>query len=126
MGKRKTCKKLCKKSYIKEHIRLLKTNDQIKANDQNIPDKNTRKLIYKDCKKRMCNPGCKNTLYKNKNISFHPDYSSEDILHLKRNGALSWCAQKNIGKNQFNVRNIIRKSSKSSNKKGGTRKKTRK
>jgi hypothetical protein len=118
MGKRKTCKKLCKKSYIKEHIRLLK------ANNQNIPDKQTRKLIYKDCKKRMCNPGCKNTLYKNKNISFHPDYSSEDILHLKRNGALSWCAQKFIGKNQFNIRNIIRKSSKSSNnRKGGTRKK---
>ena len=118
MGKRKTCKKLCKKSYIKEHIRLLK------ANNQNIPDKQTRKLIYKDCKKRMCNPGCKNTLYKNKNISFHPDYSSEDILHLKRNGALSWCAQKPIGNNQFNIRNIIRKSSKSSNnRKGGTRKK---
>ena len=119
MGKRKTCKKLCKKSYIKEHIRILK------ANGQNVPNKQTRKLIYNDCEKKMCNPNCKNTLYKNKNISFHPDYSSEDILHLKRNGALSWCAQKPIGDNKFNIRNIIRKSSKSSNVKRGTRKKNK-
>ena len=95
MEKRKTCKKLCKKSYIQKHIHALK------ANGQNVPDKKTIKLIYNDCKKKMCNPGCKNTFYKNKNISFHPDYSLEDVLKLKRNGALSWCAQKPIGENSF-------------------------
>jgi hypothetical protein len=114
MGKRKTCRRLCKKSYIKEHNRLLK------ANGQNLPNKQTRKLIYKDCEKKMCNPGCKNTIYEDKNFSFHPEYLPEDVLHLKNNGALSWCARKYIGDHQFNIRNIIRESS---NKKRTTRKK---
>lgn len=99
MKKRKTCKRTCKDSYMKEHIR-------IRVDGQNMPDNATKKLIYNDCKKRMCNPKCINTIHEKDNITFHPDYSEDEVRHLKNNGALSWCAQRPIAKNPFNVYNI--------------------
>jgi len=84
----KTCKRICKESYFKEHVRL-------RVPEQNYPNKATRKLIQKDCMKRICNPTCKKSFFEGKSCRFHPEYSKEEIKHLKSIGALSWCAMPN-------------------------------
>ena len=120
MGKMKTCKKICKESYFKEHVRKL-------LPEQNYPNRSTRKLIQKDCIKKMCNPTCKKTLLEDKGRRFHPDYSTEEIEHLKSIGALSWCS---IPNRRFNIM-AFEKPSKSKSKfksksNSSTRKKRRK
>ena len=100
MSVRKTCKNVCKNSYMKEHLRIAKLHNQ------NKPNKSTKKLIHKDCIKRMRNPVCKGTIFEKEKINFHPDYSTEEISHLKENGALSWCAKRPTISNTFNVYNI--------------------
>ena len=84
MGKMKTCKRICKESYFKEHVRML-------LPEQNYPNKATRKLIQKDCIRKMCNPTCKKTLLEGKISRFHPDYSKEEVEHVKSIGGLSLC-----------------------------------
>jgi hypothetical protein len=116
MGKRKTCKKICKESYFKEHVRGL-------TKEQNYPNRATRKLIQKDCIKKMCNPTCKKTLLEGKGYSFHPDYSTEEIEHLKSIGALSWCGMPN---RRFNIKALKKPSKSKSKTNSSTRKKRRK
>ena len=86
MGK-KSCRKICGHSYMKEHLRLLRP-------EQNRPDNATRKAIRKDCARKMCNPSCKNTFLKDNQTSFHPDFTQDEVEHLKSIGALSWCHAK--------------------------------
>ena len=89
MGKMKTCKRICKESYFKEHVRCL-------APEQNypnkVPNKATRKLIQKDCIKKICNPKCKKVIGLGRKVRrFHPDYSKEEVEHVKSIGGLSLC-----------------------------------
>ena len=85
MGKMKTCKRICKQSYFKEHVRGL-------APEQNYPNKATRKLIQKDCIKKICNPKCKKVIGLGRKVRrFHPDYSKEEVEHVKSIGGLSLC-----------------------------------
>ena len=127
MGKLKTCKRICKESYFKEHVRML-------LPEQNYPNKATRKLIQKDCIRKMCNPTCKKTLLEGKISRFHPDYSKEEIEHIKSIGGLSLCHAPN---RRFDIMALKKpsktsKSSKSKTKsksktpKSNTRKKRRK
>lgn len=81
----KTCKRICKESYFKEHVRGL-------APEQNYPNKATRKLIQKDCMKKICNPKCKDVIGLGRKVHrFHPDYSKEEVEHVKSIGGLSLC-----------------------------------
>ena len=108
MGKMKTCKRICKESYIKEHVRGL-------APEQNYPNKATRKLIQKDCIKKLCNPKCKKVIGLGRKVHrFHPDYSNEEIEHVKSIGGLSLC---HIPNRNFDIMALEKPSQSKSSKK---------
>lgn len=83
-GKKELCKEICKNSYLKEHVRIL-------TSEQKYPDEETRKLIQKDCIKKICNPECDKTVLEGTGYPFHPDYSKEEINHIKSIDGLSLC-----------------------------------
>ena len=83
-GKKELCKEICKNSYLKEHVRIL-------TSEQKYPDEETRKLIQKNCIKKICNPECDKTGLEETGYPFHPDYSKEEINHIKSIDGLSLC-----------------------------------
>lgn len=113
------CKKVCDNEYLKEHIRV------VTEQGQNPPDKKTLKLIKSDCIRKICNPGCKNTINIGVKDSFHSDYTIEEKNFLQDLGVLSWCHPKpkqwrNV--KPFNIMNL----SKTNRNKGRKKNKTRK
>lgn len=120
-GKKKLCKNICKNSYLKEHVRNLRS-------EQKYPDEETRKLIEKDCIKKMCNPNCEKTLLEGKRYRFHPLYSKEEINHIKSIDGLSLCHPPIPKFNIMALNNIKgrrKRKTKTKTKKCNTRKKRR-